>query len=721
MSRVFVATESSLGRQVVIKVLPPELAASLSAGPVPPRDPARRVAPASPYRAAARRRRGRPTSCSTPCRWSRASRSGPARARRRAAGGRGRADPARRGGRAELRPPARRGAPGHQARQRAALRRPRAGDRLRRRQGAGPGAPVVAHQHRPRARHAGLHGARAGGRGPAHRPPGRHLRARRRSDTRCWPGRPPFTAPTAQAVVAAHMLQPPAPLAQLRPSVPPALAALLMRCLEKRPADRWQSAAEMLHARSRRSARPDQPPATARQRTRPRPARRAGRPLGAAHRRHRCVGWLTSGTPRGAAPLDADLVAVAPFDVPDARLALWREGLVDVLSRNLDGAGPVRSVPPTTVIRRWSGRADRPSAAELGRRTGAQARGVRQPDRRRARLRAAHGHRARRRRTDARWPRSSCATRPTGWTAWPTRSPCGCCASSGRTRRIEVFRATAMGSTSLPALKAFLRGEQWFRRASWDSALASYEPGDRARQHVRRSPLWRSGKVLGWSARRRATRFPWRERCGRARLTHGLAPRDSLLLTADSVLAEAVTRRCRAWRWSAIRRVHAIAEDLTRRYPDDAESWYVLGRGPLPLGPPVGRTPARGARGVRPRHPARLRVRAMPTSTRSTLGSGSTAPRRAIAMPTRYLALAADRTPRRRASAWRTSSWQRPGYARGSRQRLLRAGVALGSPGRAARPGPGSRLRRRSAVRSRARSRPLRRATRRGSARPSAS
>lgn len=30
MSRVFVATETSLGRQVVIKVLPPELAAGLS-------------------------------------------------------------------------------------------------------------------------------------------------------------------------------------------------------------------------------------------------------------------------------------------------------------------------------------------------------------------------------------------------------------------------------------------------------------------------------------------------------------------------------------------------------------------------------------------------------------------------------------------------------------------------------------------------------------------
>ena len=61
-------------------------------------------------------------------------------------------------------------------------------------------------------------------------------------------GQPPFTAPTAQAVVAAHLTQAPTPLAVLRPSVPPALASLVMRCLEKRPADRWQSAGELLQA-----------------------------------------------------------------------------------------------------------------------------------------------------------------------------------------------------------------------------------------------------------------------------------------------------------------------------------------------------------------------------------------------------------------------------------------------------------------------------------------
>ena len=38
----------------------------------------------------------------------------------------------------------------------------------------------------------------------------------------------------------------PAPVARHRPSIPMGLANLVMRCLEKKPADRWQSAEELL-------------------------------------------------------------------------------------------------------------------------------------------------------------------------------------------------------------------------------------------------------------------------------------------------------------------------------------------------------------------------------------------------------------------------------------------------------------------------------------------
>jgi len=59
-------------------------------------------------------------------------------------------------------------------------------------------------------------------------------------------GRPPFTGRPAQEILAAHVMQPPPPLSTQRHACPPALEAVIMRCLEKRPADRWQSADELL-------------------------------------------------------------------------------------------------------------------------------------------------------------------------------------------------------------------------------------------------------------------------------------------------------------------------------------------------------------------------------------------------------------------------------------------------------------------------------------------
>jgi tetratricopeptide (TPR) repeat protein len=59
-------------------------------------------------------------------------------------------------------------------------------------------------------------------------------------------GRTPFLAPTPQAMLAAHITQSVEPVVRHRPAVPPALNSVLMRCLEKRPADRWQTAAELL-------------------------------------------------------------------------------------------------------------------------------------------------------------------------------------------------------------------------------------------------------------------------------------------------------------------------------------------------------------------------------------------------------------------------------------------------------------------------------------------
>ncbi len=59
-------------------------------------------------------------------------------------------------------------------------------------------------------------------------------------------GQPPFMGDTPQSVLAAHVTATPAPVTRHREDVPAALAEIVMRCLAKRPLDRWQSANDVL-------------------------------------------------------------------------------------------------------------------------------------------------------------------------------------------------------------------------------------------------------------------------------------------------------------------------------------------------------------------------------------------------------------------------------------------------------------------------------------------
>src|SRR5205814_9397769 len=60
-------------------------------------------------------------------------------------------------------------------------------------------------------------------------------------------GQPPFAGRTPQNLLAAHVAEVPEAITKRRASLPPALAALVMRCLEKRPAARPQSRGQVVH------------------------------------------------------------------------------------------------------------------------------------------------------------------------------------------------------------------------------------------------------------------------------------------------------------------------------------------------------------------------------------------------------------------------------------------------------------------------------------------
>ena len=58
-------------------------------------------------------------------------------------------------------------------------------------------------------------------------------------------GTPPFTGTSPQMILSAHITRVPDNVTMHRSTVPPLLANVIMRCLEKKPADRWQTADEL--------------------------------------------------------------------------------------------------------------------------------------------------------------------------------------------------------------------------------------------------------------------------------------------------------------------------------------------------------------------------------------------------------------------------------------------------------------------------------------------
>ncbi len=390
-------------------------------------------------------------------------------------------------------------------------------------------------------------------------------------------GQPPFVGPTAQAILAAHLTQAPTPVTERRATIPQPLAQLIMRCLAKKPADRPQSADEIL-AVLEAVATPSG--GVTPMDTRPVHAQitawRRSWLVGAGILATLLFGLLLWRASRGGGKfaLVDDLLAVAPFEVLGSNLDLWREGMVDVLARNLDGAGPLRTVPPTIVIRRWRGRADPSSAEALGRATGAGLAIFGQ-------LLGTHGDSVKATATvfDVASARSLGEVEVRDLAANMDRVAdsltVGVLRELGRTRPVGAVRATMIRSTSLPALKSFLRGEQFFRRTSWDSALAAYRQAVAADSGL--ALAWRRmGLVIGWqSIGGDSLAGVYALRAGA--LNRGLPPRDSLLLTADSIATVLFDNSLdTAWRTHRTR-LFATLEEFTKRFPEDPEGWFELG------------------------------------------------------------------------------------------------------------------------------------------------
>ena len=167
-------------------------------------------------------------------------------------------------------------------------------------------------------------------------------------------GHPPFHGLAAHQVVAAHMSSVPVPLTQVRPDVPESVGRLVARCLEKSPAARPQSAHDLLAGLDARE------PSSAEPRTRrPWPwALRIGVPVAVVALA--VVGFLAARRREPSpTPLDgAVTLAVLPLDprgVTDSTMTDMADALSDEVATSLVGVPGIRIMSRSTVASRYRG------------------------------------------------------------------------------------------------------------------------------------------------------------------------------------------------------------------------------------------------------------------------------------------------------------------------------------------------------------------------------
>jgi eukaryotic-like serine/threonine-protein kinase len=175
-------------------------------------------------------------------------------------------------------------------------------------------------------------------------------------------GRPPFTGTTPQQVLAAHVTETPDPPSRWRDAVSPALEQVILTCLAKRAADRYQTAAELLAAL--------EPLATPSAgvtpvETRPLTARRARWPwlVGTAALIVAAVGLVVLRRPpetlavASTTQLTTDRgLFLDPSLSPDGKFIAYAEGApseMRIVVRQVEGGRPIPLAPDVPVPQRW--------------------------------------------------------------------------------------------------------------------------------------------------------------------------------------------------------------------------------------------------------------------------------------------------------------------------------------------------------------------------------
>lgn len=289
----------------------------------------------------------------------------------------------------------------------------------------------------------------------------------------------------------------------------------------------------------------------------------------------------------GAAPG----IAVMPFQVADPNLAVWREGLVDLLTTNLDGVGGLRAIDSRTVLAQWhegvsKGQVpDLETILKIARDAGGSYAVVGSavtigPN---VRLSADVYEVAK--------SRAIGAARAEG--------PPDSLYTLVDCLSLEVLRAilkedadklpavpdlSSVTTTSFPALRAYLDGEALFRKAEFEGAEAEF----------RRAVEADSTFARAWLGVVQAAEWITDPRELVDEIDRALALSDRLS-QRERMMAE-VFRAILLGSWF---RARDLAQEFVHSYPDDPDGWYLLSWTYSPSHSAVPGDPADGERAIR--------------------------------------------------------------------------------------------------------------------------
>ncbi len=370
-------------------------------------------------------------------------------------------------------------------------------------------------------------------------------------------GQAPFGGPTMQSVLTQSLTGPRPRLSRVTKATPPEADAPVVRALSADPAARYPSVVDFGAALERAAGGGSGAVAERRM------LRRlvVGLPLGVAL----VAALVFVLVPRGGVVVKgAESIAVLPFNASGPGVELLGEGMVDLLSTNLNSVGGIRAVEPRTVLARWKkdgepGDIEGALALARGVKAGSVVLGSIVATGSRVRISAdlygGDGKSLSRAQVDGSADSVLQLVDQLSLDLvrdiWQSKEP------------VPSLRVSGLTTGSLAAMREYLTGEQYYRRSAWDSAQAAF---GRAVEQDSTFALahYRLAMALGWKGGYGTPRAGAASAAAE-RFANRLPQRERTLVGAYRLFSQG----------------KLAAADSMRRYvgqhPEDADGWYLLG------------------------------------------------------------------------------------------------------------------------------------------------